>query len=189
MRLPLKKAFCSPARPGPPTHPFLDPSLQDEYKNDPSVGSVIAADFYHAPTLLPLPDEDIVKKVGGQRGCLGLAQSSHEHSRQRAQQGASGGTASCCARCTCCMACTHLLPRMCCVHTCARICTRLQVHANVAKCEPAFREAKVGAAVAWTDSVLEQALSLTRPVLHWASWALRAHCNTLHISLPADAGG
>ncbi|GAB4822730.1 hypothetical protein N2152v2_009776 [Parachlorella kessleri] len=35
--------------------------LQDEYRAEP--GSVIAADFYHASTLLPLSDEEIVRKV------------------------------------------------------------------------------------------------------------------------------
>ncbi|EFN58666.1 hypothetical protein CHLNCDRAFT_29963 [Chlorella variabilis] len=35
--------------------------LQDEYKDEP--GTVIAADFYGASRLLPLSDEDIVKKV------------------------------------------------------------------------------------------------------------------------------
>lgn len=35
--------------------------LQDEYKNEP--GTVIAADFYGASSLLPLSDEQIVKKV------------------------------------------------------------------------------------------------------------------------------
>lgn len=35
--------------------------LQDEYKNEP--GTVIAADFYGASRLLPLSDEDIIRKV------------------------------------------------------------------------------------------------------------------------------
>lgn len=35
--------------------------MQDEYKNES--GSVIAADFYHANTLLPLSDAEIVAKV------------------------------------------------------------------------------------------------------------------------------
>lgn len=35
--------------------------MQDEYKQEP--GTVIAADFYHANTLLPLSDAEIVAKV------------------------------------------------------------------------------------------------------------------------------
>ncbi|DBA70993.1 hypothetical protein WJX79_001029 [Trebouxia sp. C0005] len=35
--------------------------LQDEYKTEP--GTVIAADFYHSNTLMPLPDAEIVAKV------------------------------------------------------------------------------------------------------------------------------
>lgn len=46
-----------------PIRPCTATVPQDEYRNDPSVGSVIAADFYHAPTLLPLSDEEIVHKV------------------------------------------------------------------------------------------------------------------------------
>lgn len=34
---------------------------QDEYKSE--VGTVIAADFYHSNTLMPLSDEEIVGKV------------------------------------------------------------------------------------------------------------------------------
>ena len=34
---------------------------QDEYKGEP--GTVIAADFYHANTLLPLSDAEIIAKV------------------------------------------------------------------------------------------------------------------------------
>jgi hypothetical protein len=78
--------------PPPPPHthttttpPSIDKSMyprtestQDEYRSEP--GSVIAADFYHASTLLPLSDEEIVRKV----------------------------------------------------------------HANIAKCEPGFKDAKVG---------------------------------------------
>ena len=36
-------------------------SLQDEYKSEP--GTVIAADFYHSNTLMPLSHEEIVHKV------------------------------------------------------------------------------------------------------------------------------
>lgn len=36
-------------------------SVQDEYRDAP--GSVVASDFYHANTLLPLSDEDIVQRV------------------------------------------------------------------------------------------------------------------------------
>ena len=42
-------------------HDPLEAYLQDEYRTEP--GSVIAADFYHASTLLPLSDEEIVRKV------------------------------------------------------------------------------------------------------------------------------
>lgn len=35
--------------------------MQDEYKDEP--GTVIAADFYHANTLLPLSHADIIAKV------------------------------------------------------------------------------------------------------------------------------
>jgi hypothetical protein len=35
--------------------------LQDEYRDAP--GSVVASDFYHANTLLPLSDDEIVRRV------------------------------------------------------------------------------------------------------------------------------
>lgn len=35
--------------------------VQDEYKTEP--GTVIAADFYHSNTLMPLSDAEIVSKV------------------------------------------------------------------------------------------------------------------------------
>ena len=35
--------------------------MQDEYKTEP--GTVIAADFYHSNTLMPLSDAEIVAKV------------------------------------------------------------------------------------------------------------------------------
>ena len=37
--------------------------MQDEYKTEP--GTVIAADFYHSNTLMPLSDAEIVAKVKG----------------------------------------------------------------------------------------------------------------------------
>lgn len=42
---------------------FFSPlmALQDEYKNEP--GSVVAADYYHAGALLPLSDEEIVRRT------------------------------------------------------------------------------------------------------------------------------
>ena len=40
---------------------ILHPCMQDEYKMEP--GTVIAADFYHSNTLMPLPDAEIVAKV------------------------------------------------------------------------------------------------------------------------------
>jgi hypothetical protein len=35
--------------------------LQDEYRDEP--GSVITADFYHANALLPLPDQEVVRRI------------------------------------------------------------------------------------------------------------------------------
>lgn len=42
-------------------HSIFHVSVQDEYRDAP--GSVVASDFYHANTLLPLSDEDIVQRV------------------------------------------------------------------------------------------------------------------------------
>ena len=51
---------------GPNTHPTSSVMccqtwVQDEYKTES--GTVIAADFYHSNTLMPLSDEEIVTKV------------------------------------------------------------------------------------------------------------------------------